>query len=130
MKHSTSTPSSVTTNLLSLDLGDRQSRFFVIDESGARVAEGSVGSTREAMAKLLSQYKPQEVALEVGGHSPWVSRLAEVQGIRVTVANARKLALITRNERKNDRTDAELLGRLARADRKLLCPVRVTARGI
>jgi transposase len=124
VKHSTAKPLSVTTNLLSLDLGDRQSRYFVIDAHGSRVAEGSVGSTREALTELFTRYKPQEVALEVGCHSPWVSRLAESQGIRTTVANARKLSLIARNERKNDRTDAELLGRLARVDRKLLCPVR------
>jgi transposase len=124
VKHSTPKPAPVTTNLLSLDLGDRNSRYFVIDEAGATVGEGSVRTTREGLQALFARFAPREVALEVGGHSPWVSRLAESQGIRATVANARKLALITRNERKNDRTDAELLARLARADRKLLCPVR------
>jgi transposase len=124
VKHSTSKLSPVTTNLLSLDLGDRDSRYFVIDGSGATVGEGSVRTTREALQSLFARFSPREVALEVGGHSPWVSRLAESQGIRATVANARKLSLITRNERKNDRADAELLARLARADRKLLSPVR------
>ena len=62
--------------------------------------------------------------MEVGGHSPWLSRLVESLGMRATVANSRKLALITRNERKNDRTDAELVGRLTLADRKLLSPIR------
>lgn len=124
MKHSTLNPASLTTNLLSLDLGDRDSRYFVIDAAGASVAEGSVRTTREALGELFTRFAPQEVALEVGGHSPWVSRLAESKGIRTIVANARKLALITRNERKNDRADAELLARLARVDEKLLCPVR------
>lgn len=124
MKHSTPKPAAVTTNLLSLDLGDRDSRYFVIDEAGRTVGEGSVRTTRDALDALFTRFAPREVALEVGGHSPWVSRLAESRGIRATVANARKLALITRNERKNDRTDAELLARLARVDRKLLCPVR------
>lgn len=124
MNHSTPKLVPVSTNLLSLDLGDRDSRYFVIDEAGAKVGEGSVRTTREALQALFARFSPREVALEVGGHSPWVSRLAESQGIRATVANARKLSLITRNERKNDRTDAELLARLARADRKLLSPVR------
>lgn len=124
MKHSTPNLAPVTTNLLSLDLGDRNSRYFVIDEAGTTVGEGSVRTTREGLQELFARFAPREVALEVGGHSPWVSRLAESHGIRATVANARKVALITRNERKNDRTDAELLARLARADRKLLCPVR------
>jgi len=124
VKHSTLKPASVTTNLLSLDLGDRDSRYFVIDEGGTAVGEGSVRTTREALSAVFTRFAPRVVALEVGGHSPWVSRLAESQGIRTIVANARKLALITRNERKNDRTDAELLGRMARVDPELLCPVR------
>jgi transposase len=124
VKHSTQNSAPVTTNLLSLDLGDRDTRYFVIDAAGASVGEGSVRTTRETLEALFTRFAPREVVLEVGGHSPWVSRLAESLGIRTTVANARKLALITRNERKNDRTDAELLARLARADRKLLCPVR------
>jgi transposase len=124
VKHSIPNPVTVTTNLLSLDLGDRDTCYFVIDGAGATVGEGSVRTTKEALQALFARFAPREVAMEVGGHSPWVSRLVESRGIRATVANARKLALITRNERKNDRTDAELLARLARADRKLLCPVR------
>jgi transposase len=123
VKHSTLKPASLTTNLLSLDLGDRNCRYCVIDEPGRTVDEGSVRTTHETLEALFTRFAPREVVLEVGGHSPWVSRLAESLGIRATVANARKLALITRNERKNDRTDAELLARLARADRKLLYPV-------
>lgn len=124
MKHSTPKLPSLTTNLLALDLGDRNTRYFVIDPDGGRVGEGSVRTRQEELRLLFERVAPRELALEVGCHSPWISRLAESLGIRTTVANARKLALITRNERKNDRTDAELLARLARADRKLLCPVR------
>jgi transposase len=64
------------------------------------------------------------VALEVGGHSPWVSRLLEKVGHRVIVANARRVKLISQSSRKNDRLDAEFLSRLARADQKLLAPIR------
>jgi len=39
------------------------------------------------------------------------------------VANARKVALITRNERKCDRVDGELLARLGRVDPALLSPL-------
>jgi transposase len=61
--------------------------------------------------------------MEVGGQSPWVSRLAKEQGLDVIVANPRRVQLITRNERKNDRADAELLARLGRVDPHLLSPV-------
>jgi transposase len=63
------------------------------------------------------------VAIEVGGHSPWVSRLLEELGHEVVVANPREVHLISRSNRKSDRKDAELLARLVRVDRKLLCPI-------
>ncbi|HVG63198.1 MAG TPA: transposase [Hyalangium sp.] len=42
----------------------------------------------------------------------------------VTVANPRRLKLISTNDSKNDRTDAEWLARLGRADTELLAPVK------
>jgi transposase len=42
----------------------------------------------------------------------------------VVVANARRVKLISESSRKNDAVDAELLARLARADRQLLSPVK------
>jgi transposase len=50
--------------------------------------------------------------------------LAESLGIRTTVANSRRLDLITRSIRKSDRNDAEQLARLANADHELISPVR------
>src|SRR5829696_6450490 len=61
--------------------------------------------------------------IEVGTHSPWVSRLLEECGHQVLVANARKLHLIYANKRKSDKLDAENLARLARVDPKLLYPL-------
>ena len=56
------------------------------------------------------------VALEVGTHSRWIQQELEALGHQVLVANARKLALIYQGNTKNDRRDARLLARLARAD--------------
>jgi transposase len=64
------------------------------------------------------------IALEVGGHSPWISRLLEELGHEVLVANASKVALIHGNSRKRDRADAQHLARLARLDPLLLYPLR------
>ncbi len=64
------------------------------------------------------------VALEVGTHSPWVSRQIASQGHEVIVANPHKVKLITQSVRKNDRVDAQMLARLARVDPKLLRPIR------
>jgi transposase len=67
---------------------------------------------------------PSRIALEVGTHSPWVSRHLAGMGHEVIVANPRKVRLITQSVKKNDRVDAEQLARLARVDPKLLSPIR------
>src|SRR5260370_24795252 len=64
------------------------------------------------------------VALEVGTHSPWVSRQIAALGHEVIVANPHKVKLITQSARKNDGSDAQKLARLARVDRKRLSPIR------
>jgi transposase len=60
------------------------------------------------------------VAIEVGTHSPWVSRVLKECDHKVLVANPRKTRLIYGQGRKTDRLDAEKLARLARVDPKLL----------
>jgi transposase len=61
--------------------------------------------------------------IEVGSQSRWVSELLTELGHEVTIANPRRVALITQNDNKSDRTDAELLARLGRSDRSLLSPM-------
>lgn len=107
-----------------LDLGDRDSRYCILDETGEKVSEGKVPTTKAGLQSVFGKMAPSRIALEVGTHSPWVSRhLAEV-GHEVIVANARKVKLITQSVKKNDRLDAEQLARLARVDAKLLSPIR------
>jgi transposase len=64
------------------------------------------------------------IALEIGTHSPWISRLLSELGHEVIVANARKVRLIGESRKKDDRLDAQTLARLARIDPELLCPVK------
>jgi transposase len=63
------------------------------------------------------------VVLEVGTHSPWVSRLLAGLKYEVLVANPGRVRRIAGMEDKSDRIDAELLARLGRADPKLLRPI-------
>ena len=42
-----------------------------------------------------------QIALEAGGHSPWVSRLLKDYGHRVIVADPRKIPTLTKSESKN-----------------------------
>lgn len=106
-----------------MDLGDRESSYAVLDDEGEVRERGKVGTAAPALEKLFRRLGETTVVMEVGTHSPWVSRLLKGKGQRVIVANPRQLALITRSVRKNDRNDAETLARLGRLDAALLSPV-------
>jgi transposase len=119
----TPTPAVVSGFTLGLDLGDRAHHVCVLDAAGQIVREASLPNTRPALAQLLADYPHATVALEAGTHSPWISRYLTEHGATVIVANPRKLHAISRNERKCDRRDAQMLARLARVDAALLHPI-------
>lgn len=104
------------------DLGDKTSSLYVMEPSG-RESRATIKTTRAAFEKWFTR-ETAHVVIEAGTHSPWVSRLLETQGHRVTVANPRKLKLISQNESKSDDNDPVLLARLGRADVKLLSPIQ------
>ena len=108
---------------IGMDLGDKTSRYCVLEDNGEG-SEGSVATTKKAMAQKFSRMRRGRVAIEVGTHSPWVSRLLSRLGFEVIVANARQVRLISASSRKNDRMDARLLARLLRVDPQLLRPIR------
>ena len=107
-----------------MDLGDKTSRYCMLDENGEVLREASVGTTKKAMTQVFATMKPCRVAIEVGTHSPWVSRLLKSFGHEVIVANARQVQLISKSSRKNDRMDAQMLARLVRVDPRLLRPIQ------
>ena len=107
-----------------MDLGDRTSRYCILDEAGEKVSEDQLPTTKAGLDSLFAKMAPSRIALEVGTHSPWVSRHLAAMGHEVIVANAHKVKLITQSVQKNDRIDAEQLARLARVDPKLLSPIR------
>lgn len=109
---------------IGLDLGDKSSRYRVLNEAGEVVLERSVGSSPKAMTQVFGAMPRCRIAMEVGTHSPWVSRLLQKLGHEVIVANARQVKLISQSSRKNDRLDAQMLARLARVDPQLLRPIR------
>ena len=110
--------------VIGMDLGDRMSRYCILDGTGEVVKEGSAATTRAGMTQVYGSMKKCAIAMEVGTHSPWVSRLLEGMGHEVIVANPRQLKLITESSRKDDKVDAQMLARLARVDPKLLRPIR------
>lgn len=108
---------------IGLDLGDRQSRFCILDR-GEEMVESSVATEGKALRRVFGKMPRCRIALEAGTHSPWVSRLLSELGHEVIVANPRQVQLIGASSRKNDRMDARLLAQLARADPALLRPIR------
>lgn len=109
---------------IGMDLGDKTSRYCVLDEQGEVVEEQSVATTKKGMLRVFGARKRCRIAMEVGTHSPWVSRLLGGMGHEVIVANARQVRLISASSRKDDRLDAQTLARLARVDPQLLRPIR------
>jgi transposase len=107
-----------------LDLGDRNSWYCVLDEAGHIQVEQRVRTTAQALGEVFGAMPRSRIALEIGTHSPWISRLLSELGHEVIVANARKVRLIGESRKKDDRLDAQTLARLARIDPELLYPVK------
>lgn len=107
-----------------IDLGDRFSRYCVVNPAGEVMEEGKIATTAAALERHFAGETRQRVAMECGTHSPWVSRLLRKLGHEVWVANTRKLRAITGSESKNDRNDAEKLARFAGHDPRLLSPIQ------
>ena len=108
---------------IGLDVGDKHSQVCIIDSSGEAIEEARIPTTVKGIQRYFSIMNPAAITLEVGTHSPWISRTLKEAGHAVIVANARKVRLIYGSTRKNDRLDAEKLARLTRHDVKLLAPI-------
>src|SRR3954470_20657911 len=109
---------------IGLDLGDRNSWYCVLDEAGRIQLEQRVRTTAKALQEVFGAMPRSRIALEIGTHSPWISRLLSELGHEVIVANARKVRLIGESRKKDHRLDAQTLARLARIDPELLYPVK------
>lgn len=109
--------------IIGVDLGDKKHHVCVTDKDGSILSETTVSNRRGPLTQLAKEHQGSLFALEVGVHSPWVSRLIEENGCTCLVANARKLRAIYQNDRKCDQLDARMLAKLARADPDLLSPI-------
>ena len=116
---------SVVRRVIGIDQGDRWSHLCIVDAAGEVIGRERVRTTREGYEKRFAREAVKgRIVLEVGPHSPWSSRLLAGLGYEVVVANARRVKLIAKAERKTDRVDAETLARLGRVDPALLAPIR------
>jgi transposase len=106
-----------------VDLGDRKSAVCRLDAAGEVVERMMVPTTRTFMEACFRAMPPARVVLEVGTHSPWISRMLGELGHEVVVANPAKIRG-KKTRRKSDRIDAEHLARQGRADPNLLYPIQ------
>lgn len=106
------------------DLGDKKSELFVIRPDETSYRPTPVATTRTGFRAFFEGRPKAHVVIEVGTHSRWVCALLEELGHVVTVANPRKVKLISQGDRKSDEVDARLLAKLGRADPELLSPIR------
>ena len=100
--------------IIGVDLGDKKNHICVTDKDGNILCEKTITNNTQHIAKLVSEHPGALFAIEVGTHSPWISRLIEASGCSCLVANARKLRAIYHNDRKCDQFDARMLAKLAR----------------
>ncbi len=120
MNHSTVTSTVSTPLCFGLDVGDTTTHLCCVDESREVVERQRFKTTRKALARVFGDRPPSRIVLEVGSQSPWMSTLLRELGHDVTVADARRVAAITRSGRKTDRKDAETLARLLQGMPELL----------
>ncbi len=67
MSHATVSQPRIT---VGLDLGDRYSRFCLLDDSSGVIEEGRLRTTPDAMEEAFKGRAPMRIVIEVGTHSP------------------------------------------------------------
>ncbi len=77
----------------------------MVDESGQIQLEQRVRTNVNALREIFGEMPHSRIALEIGTHSPWISRLLSELGHEVIVANAREVRLIGESRKKDDRLD-------------------------
>jgi len=108
---------------IGLDLGDKHTVGCVLSHEGEVLETFRMATTPAAVKRTMEGFAQSRVVLEVGTHSPWMSRIVEAAGHELIIANPRRVRLIAENDSKTDEVDAELLARLARVDPELLKPI-------
>ena len=108
---------------IGMDLGDKNHVVCVFDNAGNVIKDKEIENTKESVRSFFGHYAGATVAMEAGTHSPWLSRQLTALGCEVLVGNPRKLRAIWDSDDKTDICDAEMLGRIARFDPRLLSAI-------
>lgn len=105
---------------IGLDLGDKMSCVCAVNAEGKVTERLTISTTAAGLETYFAGKNPCRVVMEVGTHSPWISRLIAGLGHEVFVANPSAMYGKRRRKKRNDPMDAEFLARQGRADPELL----------
>lgn len=117
MTHVTAQRSPVT---IGLDVGDRHTHFCVLGPDDEVAARGKFSTTHGKLRSALRRWRGAFVVLEAGSQSLWMSHALEAGGFDVHVADPRRVQLLSKDPRKSDRRDAEMLARLGKLGPELI----------
>jgi transposase len=115
-------------SVVGIDLGDKVSNYCALPKEGDPVDRGRIRTTPEQFQATFGDIPRLQIVIEAGPISGWVSRVLSDCGHEVIVANPRRVQLIGASAKKSDRSDAEQLARLARADPALLAPITLRSK--
>lgn len=116
-----------------MDVSEKNITIYVLPsdkDDGKKLEISNDASTINAFFDECEDMGNLTVAMETGSHSPWISELLESRGFKVYVGHARSLRMIWKSDDKCDGRDAEMLARIAKADVKLLHPVKHSSRKV
>ena len=75
-----------TKRIIGVDLGDRKHVISVLDaRTNEIIDERSITNHRDSLRRLSKKHPDALIALEVGAHSPWISRFFNKLGHAVVV---------------------------------------------
>src|SRR5579872_6839166 len=124
MSHSMTASAAPVANItVGLDLGDKMSRTYEVDDGGSCLGEATLPTTPAGLTRYFGHRRRCRVVLEAGTHSPWVARTLEQLGHEVVVGNPSAMYGRGHRRKRNDRLDARFLARQGRADVELLSPI-------
>jgi transposase len=98
---------------LGIDVGRKESTFYVMDDHGERVRKGRIESSGEAVAQLIDELialqEGVQVAIEAGNVTFTLSRAMQEHDADVFVIHPLDNAIIARSRKKTDGIDAKTL---------------------
>jgi transposase len=80
--------------IIGMDMGDKSHKAVIVNGEGAELERMEVANAKGEVEAFLGRHPGATLAIETGTHCRWVSGLGTRLGLKVLVANARKVEAI------------------------------------